>query len=43
MMLPVPVALMDTIPKTNAGKHSKIAIRKNLEEFVAKLKRVRLA
>jgi acyl-CoA synthetase (AMP-forming)/AMP-acid ligase II len=41
-MLPVYVAFVDEIPKTSVGKYNKIAVRTNLQEFVAKAKRVRL-
>jgi acyl-CoA synthetase (AMP-forming)/AMP-acid ligase II len=41
-MLPVYVAFVDEIPKTSVGKYDKIAVRKRMEEFVAKAKKVRL-
>jgi acyl-CoA synthetase (AMP-forming)/AMP-acid ligase II len=41
-MLPVYVALVDDIPKTSVGKYDKIAVRKRMDEFVAKAKKVRL-
>ncbi|MBW2053779.1 MAG: long-chain-fatty-acid--CoA ligase [Deltaproteobacteria bacterium] len=41
-MLPVYVAIVDEIPKTSVGKYDKIAVRNNLDEFVAMAKRVRL-
>ena len=42
-MLPVYVAFVDEIPKTSVGKYDKIAVRKRMEEFVGKAKRVRMA
>ncbi len=42
-MLPVYVAFVDDIPKTSVGKYDKIAVRKRMEEFVSKAKKVRLA
>lgn len=42
-MLPVYVAFVKEIPKTSIGKYDKIAIRKNLDEFMAVAKRVRKA
>jgi fatty-acyl-CoA synthase len=41
-MLPVYIALVDEIPKTSVGKFSKLDIRKNLDTFLGKAKRVRL-
>ncbi|MBN1382761.1 MAG: long-chain-fatty-acid--CoA ligase [Deltaproteobacteria bacterium] len=41
-MLPVYVAFVDDVPKTSVGKYDKIAIRKKIDEFMAKAKRVRL-
>jgi hypothetical protein len=41
-MLPVYVAFVDEIPKTSVGKFDKIAVRKRIDEFLAKAKRVRL-
>ena len=41
-MLPVYIALVDDIPKTSVGKFNKLEVRKNLEAFVKKAKRVRL-
>jgi fatty-acyl-CoA synthase len=41
-MLPVYVAFVEDIPKTSVGKYDKIAVRKRMEEFVAKAKKVRL-
>lgn len=41
-MLPVYIALVDDIPKTSVGKYDKIAVRKQLEDFKAKAKKVRL-
>ncbi|MBN1381817.1 MAG: long-chain-fatty-acid--CoA ligase [Deltaproteobacteria bacterium] len=41
-MLPVYVAFVDEIPKTSVGKFDKIAVRKRIDEFKAKAKRVRL-
>jgi acyl-CoA synthetase (AMP-forming)/AMP-acid ligase II len=40
-MLPVYVAIVDGIPKTSVGKYDKIEVRRRLEEFLAKAKRVR--
>ncbi len=40
-MLPVYVAFVDDIPKTSVGKYDKIAVRKQIEEFKAKAKKVR--
>jgi acyl-CoA synthetase (AMP-forming)/AMP-acid ligase II len=40
-MLPVYVALVEEIPKTSVGKYDKIAIRKRLDEFLQRAKRVR--
>jgi fatty-acyl-CoA synthase len=42
-MLPVFVAFVDEIPKTSVGKYDKIAVRKRMDEFVGKAKRVRLS
>jgi len=39
-MLPDFVAFVDEIPKTSVGKFDKIAIKKRLEEFVSKAKRL---
>ena len=41
-MLPVYIAIVDEIPKTSVGKYSKLDVRKNLQEFVSKAKRMRL-
>jgi acyl-CoA synthetase (AMP-forming)/AMP-acid ligase II len=41
-MLPVYVAFVDDVPKTSVGKFDKIAIRKRIDEFMAKAKRVRM-
>ena len=41
-MLPVYVAFVDEIPKTSVGKFNKLEVRKNMSDFVAKAKRVRL-
>lgn len=41
-MLPVYVAFVDEIPKTSVGKFDKIAVRKRIDEFMVKAKRVRL-
>jgi len=41
-MLPVYVAFVDEIPKTSVGKFSKLDVRKNLDTFLSKAKRVRL-
>lgn len=41
-MLPVYIAFVDEIPKTSVGKFDKIAVRKRIDEFMAKAKRVRL-
>lgn len=40
-MLPTFVAFVDEIPKTSVGKFDKVAIRKRLDEFLAKAKQVR--
>jgi len=40
-MLPAYITLTDEIPKTSVGKYDKIAIKKRLDEFLAKAKRVR--
>ena len=40
-MLPVYVAFVDDVPKTSVGKIDKIAIRKSIEGFIAKAKKVR--
>lgn len=40
-MLPVYVAFVDDVPKTSVGKYDKIAIRKQIENFKAKAKKVR--
>jgi fatty-acyl-CoA synthase len=40
-MLPVYVAFIDDVPKTSVGKYDKIAIRKRIDEFKAKAKKVR--
>ncbi|MBN1380425.1 MAG: long-chain-fatty-acid--CoA ligase [Deltaproteobacteria bacterium] len=40
-MLPVYVAFIDDVPKTSVGKYDKIAIRKQLDAFMAKAKKVR--
>jgi len=42
-MLPVYVCFTDDIPRTSVGKFDKIAIRKRVNEFVDKAKRVRKA
>ena len=42
-MLPVYVAFVDDVPKTSVGKYDKIAIKKKIDEFVARAKRVRKA
>ena len=39
-MLPDYIAFTDEIPKTSVGKYDKIAIKKRLDEFLAKAKRV---
>jgi fatty-acyl-CoA synthase len=41
-MLPVYVAIVNEIPKTSVGKYNKLEVRKNLQAFVEKAKRVRL-
>ena len=41
-MLPVYVAIVDEIPKTSVGKFNKLEVRKNMDAFVKKAKRVRL-
>jgi acyl-CoA synthetase (AMP-forming)/AMP-acid ligase II len=40
-MLPDFIAFCDNIPKTSVGKYDKITIRKRLDEFLAKAKRMR--
>ncbi|MHA2181185.1 MAG: long-chain-fatty-acid--CoA ligase [Promethearchaeota archaeon] len=40
-MLPKLVAIVDEIPRTSVGKFNKIAIRKNLDEFLAKAEDMR--
>jgi acyl-CoA synthetase (AMP-forming)/AMP-acid ligase II len=40
-MLPDYIAFCDDIPKTSVGKYDKIAIRKRLDEFLAKAKNMR--
>jgi fatty-acyl-CoA synthase len=40
-MLPVYVLFTDDIPRTSVGKYDKIAIRKRVNEFVGKAKKVR--
>ena len=40
-MLPVYIALVDDVPKTSVGKIDKIAIRKTIDGFMAKAKKVR--
>jgi len=40
-MLPVYITLTDNIPKTSVGKYDKITIKKMLNEFLAKAKKVR--
>lgn len=40
-MLPVYVAFVDDVPKTSVGKYDKIAVRKRIEEFKSKAKKVR--
>ena len=40
-MLPVYVAFVDDVPKTSVGKYDKIAIRKGINDFLAKAKKVR--
>lgn len=42
-MLPVYVAFVNDVPKTSVGKYDKIAIRKQIEDFKAKAKKVRSA
>jgi len=42
-MLPDFIAFTDEIPKTSVGKYDKITIKKNLEEFLSKAKRIRQA
>jgi len=34
------IAFTDDVPKTSAGKYDKIAIKKGLEEFLSKARRV---
>jgi len=41
-MLPVYVAFVDEIPKTSVGKFNKLAVRKNMDDFVKRAKKVRL-
>jgi acyl-CoA synthetase (AMP-forming)/AMP-acid ligase II len=41
-MLPVYIAIVEEIPKTSVGKYDKIVVRKQLEEFKNKAKKVRL-
>jgi acyl-CoA synthetase (AMP-forming)/AMP-acid ligase II len=40
-MLPVYVLFTDDIPRTSVGKFDKIAIRKRIDEYVSKAKKVR--
>lgn len=40
-MLPDYIAFLDEIPKTSVGKYDKVAIRKRIDEFLQKAKRVR--
>ncbi len=40
-MLPVYIALVEDIPKTSVGKYDKITVRKRLEEFLSRAKKVR--
>jgi acyl-CoA synthetase (AMP-forming)/AMP-acid ligase II len=40
-MLPVYVLFTDGIPRTSVGKFDKIAIRKRIDEYVSKAKKVR--
>jgi acyl-CoA synthetase (AMP-forming)/AMP-acid ligase II len=40
-MLPKLVAIVDEIPRTSVGKFNKIAIREDLDEFLAKAKDMR--
>ena len=40
-MLPVYVAFVEDIPKTSVGKFSKIEVRKNLDSFLSRAKKVR--
>jgi acyl-CoA synthetase (AMP-forming)/AMP-acid ligase II len=42
-MLPIYICLVDDVPKTSVGKYDKIAIRKRVDEYVSKAKRVRKA
>ena len=42
-MLPIYIALVDDIPKTSVGKYDKIAIRKKVNDYLSKAKRVRQA
>ena len=42
-MLPDHIAIVDEIPKTSVGKYDKIAIKKRLEEFLAKAKKLHKA
>jgi len=39
-MLPDYIAFVDDVPKTSVGKYDKIAIKKNLDEFLSKAKKV---
>jgi non-ribosomal peptide synthetase component E (peptide arylation enzyme) len=40
-MLPDFIAIIDEIPKTSVGKYDKITIKRNLDEFLSKAKRMR--
>jgi non-ribosomal peptide synthetase component E (peptide arylation enzyme) len=40
-MLPDFMLITDDIPRTSVGKYDKIAIKKRLDEFLAKARRVR--
>ena len=42
-MLPYYMVIVDDVPKTSVGKYDKIAIKKRLDEFLAKAKKVRKA
>ena len=41
-MLPVYVVFVDEIPKTSVGKFNKLEVRKNIDDYVGRAKRVRL-
>jgi fatty-acyl-CoA synthase len=41
-MLPVYIVFVDEIPKTSVGKYNKLEVRKNMNDFVSRAKKVRL-